>query len=40
MTSEEVVGRLADTFELEPGEDPGRDVQDFVMQLRECGLVR
>jgi PqqD family protein of HPr-rel-A system len=38
MTSEDVVKLLADTFELEPGEDPSRDVQDFVMQLRECGL--
>jgi PqqD family protein of HPr-rel-A system len=38
MAPEAVVKRLAETFELEPGEDPSRDVQDFVMQLRECGL--
>jgi hypothetical protein len=38
MAPAEVERRLADTFEFEPGEDPSRDVQDFVMQLRECGL--
>jgi len=37
---EDVPRRLAGEFELEPGEDPGRDVQDFLMQLRECGFVK
>jgi PqqD family protein of HPr-rel-A system len=37
---DELAGRLADAFELEPGEDPNRDVQDFVMQLRECGFIK
>jgi PqqD family protein of HPr-rel-A system len=37
---EEIVKRLSDGFELEAGEDAGRDLQDFIVQLRECGLVR
>ncbi len=37
---EDIVKRLTDGFELEAGEDAGRDVQDFIVQLRECGLVR
>ena len=37
---EEIVKRLADGFETDLGEDAARDVQDFIMQLRECGLVR
>jgi PqqD family protein of HPr-rel-A system len=37
---EEIAQRLADQFELEPGEDPARDVQDFLMQLRECGFIK
>jgi PqqD family protein of HPr-rel-A system len=37
---EEVARRLANEFELEPGEDPARDVQDFLAQLRECGLMK
>jgi PqqD family protein of HPr-rel-A system len=37
---EEIVKRLSDGFELEAVEDAGRDVQDFIVQLRECGLVR
>jgi PqqD family protein of HPr-rel-A system len=37
---EEMPQRLASEFELEPGEDPARDVQDFLMQLRECGFVK
>lgn len=32
--------RLAEEFEVEAGEDPARDVQDFIMQLRECGVAR
>jgi PqqD family protein of HPr-rel-A system len=34
----QVVARLTEQFELDPGEDPVRDVQDFILQLRECGL--
>jgi len=37
---EQVAERLSESFELEPGEDPNRDVQDFFMQLRECGFVK
>jgi len=37
---EGIVQRLTNGFELESGEDAVRDVQDFIMQLRECGLVR
>jgi PqqD family protein of HPr-rel-A system len=37
---EEVARRLAGEFEVEPGEDPARDVQDFLAQLRECGLMK
>ena len=37
---EEVAQRLASEFEVEPGEDPARDVQDFLAQLRECGFVK
>jgi len=36
---EEIPRRLADQFEVEPGEDPARDVQDFLTQLQECGFV-
>ncbi len=36
---EEIAQRLVEHFELEPGEDPARDVQDFLMQLRECGFI-
>lgn len=37
---EEISRRLMDSFELDPGEDPSRDIQDFLMQLRECGFIR
>ncbi len=37
---EEVAHRLANDFEVQPGEDPARDVQDFLAQLRECGLMK
>ena len=32
--------RLAEEFTIEPNEDPSRDVQDFIIQLRECGLAK
>jgi PqqD family protein of HPr-rel-A system len=34
----QVAARLGEQFELDPGEDPLRDVADFILQLRECGL--
>jgi PqqD family protein of HPr-rel-A system len=37
---EKIATSLAEGFDLAEGEDPVRDVQDFIMQLRECGLVR
>ena len=37
---EEMASRLAETFDLEPDEDPARDVQDFLMQIRECGFIK
>lgn len=37
---EVVAQRLTERFEVEPGEDPARDVQDFLMQLRECGFIK
>jgi PqqD family protein of HPr-rel-A system len=40
IAMDEIARRLTESFELEPEEDPGRDAQDFIMQLRECGLVR
>ena len=40
QTPEAIVARLTSGFETDSGEDAARDVQDFIMQLRECGLVR
>ena len=34
----EVAAKLGEQFEFDPGEDPARDIQDFILQLRECGL--
>ncbi len=39
-TAEAIVQKLREGFELESGEDAARDVQDFIVQLRECGLIR
>jgi PqqD family protein of HPr-rel-A system len=36
----QLVMRLAEEFSVEAGEDPMRDVQDFIMQLQECGLAK
>jgi PqqD family protein of HPr-rel-A system len=36
----EVANRLAAEFDMEAGEDPQRDVLDFISQLRECGLTK
>ena len=37
---EETARRLAEEFETDKDTDPGRDVQDFVQQLRDCGLLK
>ncbi len=37
---EEIARRLPEEFELDLGEDPTRDVQDFLMQIRECGFIK
>jgi PqqD family protein of HPr-rel-A system len=34
----EVAAKLGEAFDFDPGEDPARDIQDFILQLRECGL--
>jgi PqqD family protein of HPr-rel-A system len=34
----DVAAKLGEEFELDAGEDPVRDIQDFILQLRECGL--
>ncbi len=36
---DEIAKRLADSFELDLGEDPVRDVQDVLTQIRECGFI-
>ena len=36
---DQIAKRLADSFELDLGEDPVRDVQDFLTQIRECGFI-
>lgn len=40
VPTDEIARRLAETFDLELGEDPARDVQDFLAQIRECGFVK
>ena len=39
-TLEQVVARLLESFEPDPESDIARDVQDFVRQLSEQGLVK
>ncbi len=34
----EVAAKLVEAFDIEAGEDPLRDLQDFILQLRDCGL--
>jgi hypothetical protein len=31
---------MTEEFATAEGEDCGRDLQDFALQLRECGLVK
>jgi hypothetical protein len=40
MTSDETAHRLRESFAVSGEHDPSRDVQDFVSQLRECGLLK
>jgi PqqD family protein of HPr-rel-A system len=40
LAREEIAGRLAQEFATDEGADVARDVHDFVLQLRECGLVK
>jgi hypothetical protein len=40
MTPEQTAKRMSEEFAADQDEDPGRDVQDFMLQLRECGLVK
>jgi PqqD family protein of HPr-rel-A system len=40
LSAAETAQRLSAEFTTERDEDPARDVQDFVLQLRECGLCR
>jgi hypothetical protein len=37
---EETARRVGAEFATEQGEDPARDLQDFVLQLRDCGLLK
>ena len=37
---EEIARRLTQEFETDQDMDPVRDVQDFVAQLRDCGLLK
>ena len=39
-TPEQVAAQLADTFDVEPEADVARDVAEFVVRLREQGLVK
>lgn len=40
LSSEETAKRMGEEYAANEGEDCGRDIQDFVLQLRECGLVK
>jgi PqqD family protein of HPr-rel-A system len=40
LTAEETAQRMSEQFSVGDNEDCGRDLRDFVLQLRECGLVR
>jgi PqqD family protein of HPr-rel-A system len=39
-TTAEIVRELQETFELDGGEDVGRDLEELILRLREHGLVR
>lgn len=36
----EIARELQETFELDGGEDVGRDLEELILRLREQGLVR
>jgi PqqD family protein of HPr-rel-A system len=40
MSPAAIAQRVSEEFATGPDEDPARDVQDFVLQLREHGLVK
>ncbi len=40
MSPEAIARRMSEEFATGEDEDPARDVRDFVLQLRECGLVK
>ena len=37
---EDTAQRLAEEFDFDQDEDPARDVRDFMLQLRDCGLLK
>jgi hypothetical protein len=37
---EDAAQRLAEEFAVDQDEDPARDVRDFMLQLRDCGLLK
>ncbi|MBN2576835.1 MAG: PqqD family protein [Deltaproteobacteria bacterium] len=39
LSPEATARRLTEEFESDKNTDPVRDVQDFVLQLRDCGLL-
>jgi hypothetical protein len=39
LSPEQTARRLVEAFDTEKDTDPIRDVQDFVLQLRDCGLL-
>jgi len=40
LDPEATAERLAEEFTAEEDADPARDVRDFVLQLRDCGLLK
>jgi len=40
MGPEAIAGRIAEELASEGVEDFGRDVHDFIQQLRDCGLAK
>jgi hypothetical protein len=40
VSPEATAQRMSEEFATAQGEDPARDVQDFVLQLRDCGLLK
>jgi PqqD family protein of HPr-rel-A system len=40
LARDEIASRLAQEFATDESADVARDLHDFVLQLRECGLVK